>query len=832
MVKICSTSSYPSNNEEKYKQYFEKYAFPLHIFQKYAIEAIVEGHHVLVTAPTGSGKTMPGEFALDYFVKKGKKVIYTTPVKALSNQKFYDFTNKYPDISFGVLTGDIKCNPDADVLIMTTEILLNKLYQVNSNSKISSSSISFEMDIENELACVVFDEIHYIGDQNRGTVWEQSILMLPKHVQMIGLSATLDNPEKFALWCENKGYNINKKNEKIVYLAKKMIRAVPLTHYSFITTNAAIFKLIKDKSEQEYIKSMINKPFIIQNAKGEFNEEHYHKMSKMLKLFENKQVYVKRQHVLNQVSKHLFENDMLPALCFVFSKKNLEICAKELTTNLLEDDSKVPYIIDRECEQIIRKLPNYQEYLQLPEYIHMVSLLRKGVGIHHSSVTGILREMVEILFAKGYIKILFATETMSIGINMPVKTTIFTDVNKFDGDNVRILQSHEYTQAAGRAGRLGLDKVGHVIHLNNLFRNVDSINYRNMMKGTPQSLVSKFKISFNLILNLIDIGDKEFIEFAKRSMIQGDIDNELGEVYKKLQLIESECEKMEEHVLVNLRTPLNIIQEYIELINSKNTLVNKKKKECERKIEEIKIKYIFIEKESQVIDRYNNKKDECNHVKDKCNRLEQYLQNSVLNVIDFLIKDGFVEKVENNFKLTFSGSIATHLRELHCLIFAKLIEDKKIESMSVKQLVSIFSCFTNINVCDEYKSIVPRSNDLQVQTVIQQVKNMYNEYSENEIKNNINTGIEYDIHFDLINYVDKWCECETVEDCKFLIQTIEKEKEILLGEFVKALLKINNISNEIEKIAENLGAISFLKTLKEIPLKTLKYVVTNQSLYI
>ena len=197
---------------------------------------------------------------------------------------------------------------------------------------------------------------------------------------------------------------------------------------------------------------------------------------------------------------------MLPALCFVLSRKQLEICAKEVTTILLEDDSKIPYLIKRECDQILRKLPNFMEYLDLPEYIELTGLLEKGVGIHHAGMMPVLREMVELLFSKGYIKVLFCTETLSIGINMPVKTTIFTDVKKFDGKENRFLYSHEYTQMAGRAGRLGLDKVGHVIHLNNLFRNVSLLEYRTFMNGKPQTLVSKFKISYNMLLNLVSIG--------------------------------------------------------------------------------------------------------------------------------------------------------------------------------------------------------------------------------------------------------------------------------------------------------------------------------------
>ena len=197
MVKICS-NAYPTEQEEKYKQYFEKYPYELSTFQKYGVEAVVEGHHVLVTAHTGSGKTLSAEFAIEHLVGKNKKVIYTAPIKALSNQKFYEFTHKYPHISFGILTGDIKTNPEADVLIMTTEILLNTLY--NKKSGAGSSLIAFDMDLENELGCVVFDEVHYINDPDRGRVWEECIMMLPRHVQMVMLSATIDTPEKFASW--------------------------------------------------------------------------------------------------------------------------------------------------------------------------------------------------------------------------------------------------------------------------------------------------------------------------------------------------------------------------------------------------------------------------------------------------------------------------------------------------------------------------------------------------------------------------------------------------------------------------------------------------------
>jgi superfamily II RNA helicase len=848
MVKICSLV-YHSENGESFNEYYKKFNYELHDFQKWSIDGVVNGHHVLVTAPTGTGKSMPAEFAIDFFHSKGKKSIYCSPIKSLSNQKFYDFTQKYPHISVGLITGDIKTNSTADVLIMTTEILLNKLYQLKSKSEKINSSTSFEMDIENDLGCVIFDEIHMINDKDRGHVWENCIMMLPGHIQMIGLSATLDQPEKFAEWLETRGSKENI-SEKIVYLAKKLDRPVPLTHYSFITANTGIFKSIKDKSVHEEIRKIIDKPFIIQTAKGEFNENHYSNMNKMLNLFEKNDVRVKRQHVLNQVSKHLVEQEMLPALCYVFSRKQLEKCANELTTPLLEFDSKVPYTIRRECEQIIRKLPNFQEYLHLPEYINLVSLLEKGVGIHHAGMMSILREIVEILFAKGMIKMLFCTTSVAIGLNLPVKTAIFTDIYKHDGDNLTMLQGHEYTQAAGRAGRLGLDSVGHVIHLNNLFRNVESISYKIMLKGKPQTLTSKFKISFNLLLNLIDIGDNNFINFAKKSMIKGNIDSQSSEIQKNIENIEIEYNKIEESIK-HLRTPVETINEYILCIEKRPTMVNKKRKEIDRQIQHILDNYKFIETEKSTLIKYNEIQTKLHTLQKENDNIKKYIDNNVLIIVDLLEKDGFLseatesnnveseateseatESGETKYILTHKGHIATHLREIHCLVFADLVDKQIINDLTSRELVSIFSCFTNVSVQDELKSLLPKSNNKTIQDVIIKIKEMYNEYQEKELLKNINTGTDYNIHFDLLNYVINWCDCNSIEECKFLLQTLEKEKGIFLGEFVKALLKINNISCEMEKVAELTGNIQFLSKLKEIPTMTLKYVVTNQSLYV
>jgi hypothetical protein len=215
--------------------------------------------------------------------------------------------------------------------------------------------------------------------------------------------------------------------------------------------------------------------------------------------------------------------------------------------------------------------------------------------------------------------------------------------------------------------------------------------------------------------------------------------------------------------------------------------------------------------------------------------LNSYFRSGVGSVLELLNEEGFVEgdnSDETSLKLTLHGKIACQIREIHCLAFANLYNEKKLETLSARQLVALFSCFTNIRVADDFKDNVPKSDDIIVNTIVNEVENLYNDYYDKEVARNIKTGFDYEIHYDLLNYVEKWCETENVEDCKFLLQELGADKEIFLGEFVKALLKINNISAELEKIAEMTSNIAFLSKLKEIPNMTLKYVVTNQSLYV
>ena len=821
MVILCD-SPYQS---DKLDEYLSKYPFPLSDFQKYALEAITENNHILITAHTGSGKTLPAEFAIEYFHKHNKKVIYTSPIKALSNQKFYEFSKKFSNISFGILTGDIKFNPSADVLIMTTEILRNTLLQKKINSQ--KEILQFDMDFENELACVVFDEIHYINDEDRGKIWEESIMLMPEHVQLIMLSATIDQPEKFANWIETTK-NINKNLNKKVYLANTNHRVVPLKHYSYNTLTQGSLKLIKDKELKQYFEKIINKPLILKEKGKNFNDENYLKIKRLKDYCKKNNVFVKPSFAFNNLVSYLKQNNMLPAIFFVFSRKQVEKFAEMINTNILEYDDEYPATIRKKCNQIIRKLPNHEEYTNLPEYESIVRLVEKGVAIHHSGILPIFREMIEMLFGEGHIKILFATETFAVGINMPTKTVVFNNFEKFNGSQMRFLYPHEYTQMAGRAGRRGLDTIGYVIHCNNLFNLPTTTEYKNLLNGSPQKLVSKFKTTFNLILQLCDNDESQF---TQNSMIKDDITNEIENTKKFINENEKKLYDKKETVLYkNYLDNKDTIESYEELLESMKTAKNKKKKECERKIKLIEENKNF----KQNFDFYKDIEtieNETNKAKNYLTYMEDYFKIQVNNIKNFLQQENFI--IDN--KITEKGIIATHIQEVHCLVMSDLlVKTNFFENLDESEIIAILSCFTNVRVNDDYKCNNPEmlKTSFNIKTNIEFIDQRFLYYDNKENIDNINSGESYELHFDLVNELKNWSNCEDETSCKQLISKLQFEKEVFIGEFTKGILKINNIVNEFVTIGNALNNIQFLNKIQNIPNKLLKFVATTQSLYV
>ena len=835
MVVICDK---PYPKESSYNSYFELYPFPLSDFQKYAIQAIVDDNHVLVTAHTGSGKTLPAEFAIKHLAKSGKKVIYTSPIKALSNQKFHDFSQKFPGISFGLFTGDIKTNPDADVLIMTTEILMNYLF-TSLNGEKSEEGLQFQIDIKNDLACVVFDEIHYINDTERGQVWEKTILMLPKHIQMIMLSATIDNPTGFAEWCE-RGETTD--GGKQVYLASTNHRVVPLTHYGYITTTESIFKHVKNKAVQQEIRNTSNKLLLLQDANGKFNETEYKNIVNLDKILNNNMQFSKRKHVLNQLVSHLRDHDMLPAIAFVFSRKQVEACANEITVPLFDSDSKVSSIIKYECEQIVRRLPNFKEYLQLPEYNKLISLLEKGVGIHHSGMIPVLREIVELMISKKYIKLLFATESFAIGLDCPIKTAIFTSMTKFDGQGERFLRSHEYTQMAGRAGRRGIDKLGHVVHCNNLFKPPTLREYQNILNGIPQQLVSKYAISYSLILNLLKNGqNNNFHSFSEKSMVYKEIMKSVAGQQIDYDNISNEISTYH----YSAKTPYDICNIFIDQQNIFKTASNNARKKADKELKRLKNEFRTIENDANSIIKLNNLISTRDKMKEDIEFTQKYIEIQTGRICSILLDQHFItcenDRICNNYlpdytyELTELGTIASNIAEIHPIIMTGLSEKwDYFNEFTPTQLVGLFSCFTDIKVSNDLRSNFPKTNDCFLKTKIEETINMYEYFDTVEGDTDIRSGINYEnaLKFDIIDLSMKWCELSNETDCKMFIENEIKSISISIGDFTKAMLKIVAITKEWIHVFEITNNIDAQHKFSLIDSMILKYIMTSQSLYV
>lgn len=535
--------------------------FELDTFQKEAVYHLENGDSVFVAAHTSAGKTVVAEYAIALAAKHMTKAIYTSPIKALSNQKFRDFKHQFDDV--GILTGDVQINPEASCLIMTTEILRSMLYR--------------GADLIRDVEYVIFDEVHYVNDLERGVVWEEVIIMLPEHVSLILLSATVPNTFEFASW-------VGRTKKKDIYVISTPKRPVPLEHY--LWADKAMYKIVDaDKKFQENGWKEANaalsgrdkiKPTAgvesvgsqrggtsggggrgqgqrggsqrgtqqrggaQQRGRGQApramgNIARTGRGGGRTTAAQDKNIWV---HLV----QHLKKQTLLPACIFVFSKKRCEENADALSKLdfcTASEKSAIHVITDR---SIARLRP---EDRTLPQIRRVQELLARGIAVHHGGLLPIVKELVEILFAKTLVKVLFATETFAMGLNLPTRTVVFSGFRKHDGRAFRDLLPGEYTQMAGRAGRRGLDPVGSVIIVAaGSDEAPPAATLKNMILGTPTKLRSQFRLTYNMMLNLLRVEALKIEEMIKRSFSENATQALLPEQEKKVKISEADLAKI------------------------------------------------------------------------------------------------------------------------------------------------------------------------------------------------------------------------------------------------------------------------------------------------
>lgn len=756
-------------------------------FQQLAVDSIEQGHHVLVTAHTGSGKTLPAEHAIRYFTGQGKRVIYTAPIKALSNQKYNEFTKKFPELQVGIFTGDNKQNPDASILIMTTEILQNKLMQPEA------SHLDFEL---NDLGCVVFDEVHYIDDEERGTVWENTIIRLPKTVQMVMLSATIGDKEGFAGWVE-------KITQRKVVICSTDKRIVPLIYTHFFTCPTKKIDNLKDPKQRKEVNALVDTFDLLKQDKlYELNMEKNKRMNKLVG-------DVSRKFVLNQLCEKLREREQFPCLFFVFSRKKLEEMAKEIQVPLF-DPGEIDFQIEPICKQLlVTRLDNWKEYMLLPEYTFYLSLLKKGIGVHHAGMLPIFREMIEILYEQKYIAVLFATETFSIGLNMPTKTVCFTSLYKHDGHGVRMLYPHEFTQMSGRAGRRGIDTVGHVVLVSNLYEPPETSSLVKLFVTPPKVIKSKFKMNYALLLKepTLDAAKK----IAHQSMMKVDIDR--MELSSRIALEE---QLIQYHKKMTYLTRKDECILYQSKWNKMEMLPAKQKKETMKQCKEMEtsefLSQFLIFQELQEMEK------EIERLQGEETYASTYVETKMNDLDVILQENGFVEDKKTR---------ASCIHEVHPLVMTELcIDTQYFKDFTSTELFGLLSCLCDVKVEEQLKSYHPTFLKKEHQFI--QTRLHY--YLDQEYKKDL-PSTEVQLQYDMAKYVMGWMShCSNDMESVQWIETFKQEKGLFVADFIKVCLKLVNIAREMERAYEDKPELCVL--LKEGTGQLLKFVCTQDSLYL
>lgn len=653
-----------------YDQFRGKYSFELDPFQKYAIYGLLNGENVLVTVPTSCGKTIIAEYAIFECFNTNQsgadaKVIYTSPIKTLSNQKYFDFKEKFGANHVGIVTGDIKFNPDAPLVIMTTEILRDLVLKRDPMLLTVKS--------------VVFDEVHYINNEERGYVWEECLMLLPTSVQLVMLSATIGNPDRFASW-------IGAIKQKRCHLIVHTVRPVALNHQLYYPDSASgtFFKSYYPSSKSHSVVSDV-----YENYYRSFDD----------KIRPNETSY------LNHLVDELRNADRCPVLFFVFSRQGCEKYARAL--NITFHDVAKQAEVEHTVNWLLSKYQYSFQTLKLSNQIsEIIDLAKRGVGYHHASLLPVSKEIVETLFSKQLIKVLFVTETFSVGINMPTRTVVFTDLKKNVKGIWRPLLTDEFYQMAGRAGRRGLDKEGYVIYAP-IGRMLNPMEMSNMIDGAPASFDGRFSFEYQNLLQQLLCGQP--FEIIQKAYLYVGLSAQVKQTNSKVNELRVEIDKItdELEVLKVSEREQELLSSYFKAQNEASDISNgqfigniklnvdqKAKRDAIKRVDDIrqKLRDEGMYGKRAILSKFQKWLDFQKKLKELKNELstsqlfiddpERAHADDYQRVLDDLgllkfIKDG---------SLTQKGILAARINNTDGLLMATLLESGIFNDMSIYQL--------------------------------------------------------------------------------------------------------------------------------------------------
>jgi superfamily II RNA helicase len=794
------------------------YSFPLDPFQQHAISAIARDENVLVCAKTGSGKTLVGEYQIYHSLKKGKRVFYTTPIKSLSNQKFYDLKHLFKDASVGIMTGDIKFRPDAQIVIMTTEILRNLLYKKGTTTEHLGLTASISMD---NLDAVVFDECHYINDKDRGKIWEETMILLPPAVNLVMLSATLDHPEYFANW-------LGILKQKPIHLIETQYRIVPLTH-NLLDSNYKLIPLMNAKetyNEKVYIDWLRSQQGLQDDRKAYQRKVADARRAGVDGAIDGKVHTYSFVHQMNETIKMLEREDLLPALFFVLSRKQCEAYAAKVEGSLLStsDTASVKHIITFH-------LHRYKDELEkLPQYHIIYDLLCRGIAFHHSGLLPLLKEIIEILFSKGFVKMMFCTETFAVGLNMPTKTVLFAGFKKYDEQTggMRMLRTDEYIQMAGRAGRRGKDDKGVVIYLPDRDP-VEPAEMKAMMKGSRPPIQSRMDFHYDFILKTLQSSEpgaalkwlsimEQSYWFQQRARQIKQIHGEIEACSKKMAAATIEevyyegCDKR------------------FELEQKIRETVNAARKEVQRQLDTLKNKQ-FGPKWAAAWTNYmtlRTLKKEHQDLLEDLKALEAH-QDSIRPSVKFLYETGYLKNDNpltlKNEDLTLKGILATEINEGHQILMTELYIRELLHKLSGEEIVAVLACFQEAKDTEESPAIQDLNVSDAAAAALGQIVLMAHEYQELEDRIGYPAQDYWQISTQMIEPMRRWMEGENAA-------IICQEHGLFEGNFIRSVMKMANMLDEWLALATYCQHTEQIDKIMEVRQRIIRDIVISDSLYL
>jgi ATP-dependent RNA helicase HelY len=745
------------NRFPKTQKFAQRFAFELDPFQIEACHALESGKGVLVAAPTGAGKTIVGEFAVDLVINSGGKCFYTTPIKALSNQKYTELSAKYGESKIGLLTGDSSINSEAQIVIMTTEVLRNMIY---ANSKTIA-----------DLKYVVMDEVHYLADKFRGAVWEEILIHLSDAVQIISLSATVSNAEEFGEWLQT----VRGETEVIV----SEIRPVPL--YQHVLFGNRLIDLFGDNQKLNPELTRLERDSYRQ-IRGNWREKP--KGPKPL--------------TRSEVIEKLDRERLLPAITFIFSRNSCDAAVRQCLAagiKLTNTDERkiIRTVIAKNMKNLV------EEDLVVLGYYEWADALERGIAAHHAGLLPAFKVTVEELFQQGLVKAVFATETLALGINMPARTVVLEKLSKWNGEAHVAISPGEYTQLTGRAGRRGIDIEGNAVIL--WSSDLDSTSVGGLASTRTYPLKSSFKPTYNMCINLISqFGSMRARTSLESSLAQFQADKAVVGLAKQIRKNEiardelfnqSKCEQGD-------FTEYSSMRAAIKKLETDRKRSKRKRHEIEEEIGSIRKRMKNHachscpdrENHSRIAERAQRLQREIDGLQERIDSRTNVIAKRFDRIKIILDKFGYINKDE----IALSGKMLAKIYAETDLLIAESIQAGIFNQLSPADLVSVLSsCIYESR--NEEATKVPRG---EVGNALAQISKIYGKLHEEETELNLEPMRAPDLGFCWASH--KWASGHS-------LTSILRDSDLTVGDFVRSMKQIIDLLRQLKTAAPDLQVV-------------------------